>query len=47
MSNLKYYRRLSLKKPKETSAKISFWVRLNPRHPEYEAGTLRVRLSQT
>jgi hypothetical protein len=48
MSNLKYYSRLSLKKPNETSsAKISFWVRLNPGHPEYEAGTLCIRLSQT
>jgi hypothetical protein len=42
MSNLKYYRRLSTKKPKEASVKIGFWVRLNPGHPEYEAGALRV-----
>ena len=47
MSNLKHCLHLSLKKPKETSAQISFWVRLNPGHPEYEAGTLCVRLSQT
>jgi hypothetical protein len=47
MFNLKYYRCLSFKKPKENVAKIYFWVRLNPGHPEYEAGTLLVRLSLT
>jgi len=43
MSNLKYYRQLSIKKAKEASAKISFWVRLNPGYPECEAGMVRVR----